>query len=189
MQIETYGSYFAAVDFELTGGEIGIDAPVQFGCAIFDASLRFTGQTFNERIRPTRPVNDRAAAIHGLTTEVLATAPPDDLVADQFGEWVEWLAIPHGKRLIAVAHNWPVECVTLYQWLGQRRVHDIFGFVARDTMTLAASLRDAGLPIKSVALPALCRQFGIVYDNPHDALADAIATGEVYEKLLRKINV
>ena len=106
----------------------------------------------------------------------------DDLeaVADWLHEW----AAP--KRLTLVAHNLPFDWAFMSCWLGRDRADDLFVWPHRCTLQLALFCG-----CKRLSLGALCKQFGIALDRPHDALYDAYACAELYRELnnrfLRKI--
>lgn len=188
MLIETHGNKFAAIDFELNGGRAGIDEPLQVGICVYDETLTPTGDVFDELLRPGRLLNAEAAAVHGLTENQLRSAPAPDRVADMLFDWFDSLRLLPGKRLIPIAHNWAVECATLYAWLGYGATHSVFHVVPRCSLSLASGLRDAGVSFpQGVGLSALCNQFNVTNDNPHNALSDAKATAEIYKIMVNAL--
>lgn len=110
-------------------------------------------------------------------------------VSELFEEWWQGLKLPFRKTIIPIAHNWPFEHGFLHDWLGGTAMQDFF-FGFRDTMALAnsmndmADMRNEAYPFPKVSLDYMCSHLKVENYKPHDALADCIATAEVYRKLV-----
>jgi DNA polymerase III epsilon subunit-like protein len=128
---------------------------------------------------------------HGITIESLKGCPSQERGIDLFEEWYSNLALPFGKRLVPLAHNFGFERGMLISWLGMDGFQNYWQAHPRDTMILAGMINDLYVwhgrkhPFSYLALTALCSRFDIPLDNAHDALADALATAKLYAELMR----
>lgn len=190
--IHNFQNTFAAIDFELTGLQPGWSEPCQIGVVIFDAELKPTGDTFMSFIQPEHMdrVEDAAIDIHHIERSGMIHAPVVSDVSDQLLDWRDSLGLGMGARLIPIAHNWDCEHATLHTFFGTPFTDELFHFHARDTMRVAAFIRDtmslAGLanPFPDgLGLKSLCSVCDVKNSCEHDALADAMACGAVYSKL------
>jgi DNA polymerase III epsilon subunit-like protein len=190
------GNLMAAIDFETTGGRAGYHEIIQVAVVPLDADLRPNQELrpFYHNIAPKHPerAEKEASVVHGLDlADLMLNAPSSEKVADLLLDWFEGLDLPNLKRLVPLAHNWAFEAGFGKAWLGNKLFEHIFHWHARDGMAFALSLKDRAAfageedPFSFVGLGALCKRFGIVNENPHDALCDAVAEAEVYRALLR----
>lgn len=189
------GNILAAVDVETTGTDPSRHEIIQIGIQPLDSNCTpLKGVTpFYHTIKPEHPnrAEPKATAVHKLDIDYLCLHAPDKWqVADWLDEWWSNLDLPHRKTLIPLAQNWQYEAGFLKSWLGMESFNQFFYWAARDTMLIAIYLNDLAyfkghsIPFPRVGLPALCSQFGILNENPHDALADCRAEAAVYRKLL-----
>jgi DNA polymerase III epsilon subunit-like protein len=189
------GNLLAAVDFETTGRRPGYHEIVQIAILPLDHNLDAHPDVpvFYMNIRPNHPERcERGAfAVHGLDVDLLMLhAPSQDRAVDLLCEWFNKLDLPQNRVVVPLAHNWPFESAFLKGWLGIDLVDQMFHSHGRDSMLLAAALNDRAfftgepIPFSKLSLIALCKQFGIVYEKAHDALADCQATAELYKRLL-----
>ncbi len=189
------GNLLAAIDIETTGSRAGYHEIIQIAVVPLDADLRPNPELrpFYHNIAPQQPerAEREASVIHRLDlADLMLNAPSSEKVADLFLEWFEALDLPVSKRLTPLAHNWTFEQAFGKAWLGSELFDHIFHFHPRDGMIFALSLKDRAAfageedPFPWVGLSALCKKFGIVNENPHDALCDAVAEAEVYRALL-----
>ena len=189
------GNLMAALDFETTGTRAGYHEIIQVAVVPLNANLRPNPRLrpFYCNIAPEHPerAEHEASTVHGLNlADLMINAPSSLKVADLLVEWFEALDLPQTKKLVPLVHNWVFEAGFGRAWLGDELFHHIFHFHPRDGMQLAISLNDraafAGEPIPFgyVGLGALSKKFGIVNENPHDALSDALTEAEVYRALI-----
>jgi len=110
--------------------------------------------------------------------------------ADLFDKWFDRLKLPMYKRIVPLAQNWLFDRGFLIDWLGETSFNHSFYHVFRDTMTVAAfdsdlcDFRGDKVLFTQYNLGFLCTRLGVTNEKPHDALQDAIATAEVYRRLL-----
>ena len=189
------GNLLVAIDFETTGSQPGYHEIIQVGVVPMDANIRPHPELrpFYHNIAPKYPerAEKEASVVHKLNlADLMLNAPSSEKVADLLVEWFEALDLPMARRLTPLAHNWAFEVGFGKAWLGCDLFEHIFHFHPRDGMLFALSLKDRAAfageedPFNHVGLGALCKKFGIVNENPHDALCDAVAEAEVYRALL-----
>lgn len=189
------GNLMAAVDLETTGTRAGYHEPIQIAVVPLDSDLRpLDGvNPFYTNIKPLFPERAEAGAgrVHGLNLdELVKHAPEPGRVADLLYEWWERLDLPFEKTLVPLAHNWAFESSFLKAWLGVDLAQKLFHSHARDSMLYALSINDKAVfagesvPFARVGLTSMCKKFGVINANPHDALCDSLAEAEVYRALL-----
>jgi DNA polymerase-3 subunit epsilon len=162
------------LDTETTGlGPQRGDRLVEVGCVEIYNRLP-TGQTFHRYINPERDVPAEAFAVHGLSTEFLATKPLFYEVADEF------LAFIGDAPL--VIHNASFDISFINAELGRIKRAPIPRARLVDTLQLARRKH----PGMSNRLDDLCSRYAI--DNSrrvrHGALLDAELLAEVYVDLI-----
>jgi DNA polymerase III subunit epsilon len=161
------------LDTETTGLEPDLGHRIiEIGCVEL-VNRRATGRTFHKYIDPERAIDEGAAAVHGITREVLQGKP-------KFAEVVEELVLfIDGAEL--VIHNAAFDTAFLDAELlriaGQARTIAKLCRVL-DTLALARSMH----PGQRNNLDALCKRYSI--DNSrrelHGALLDARILADVY---------
>ena len=193
--IHLNGNLLAAIDFETTGRRPGYHEVIQIAIVPLDSEIRpLAGvRPFYTNIRPRhleRQEKD-ARRVHHLNMEdLLLHAPESDRVADLLVEWFQRLELPQGRVIVPLVQNWAFESAYLKAWLGPDMVDSMFHSHARDPMLLAVMMNDLAtfrgeeLPFNRVGLGSLCNRLGVVNTNPHDALADCLATAEVYRAMM-----
>ncbi len=190
------GNILAAVDVETTGLIPGYHEIIQIGIQILDSHCEPMSEVspFYHTIKPEHPerADARATAVHKLDIDHLCLHAPDKWqVSDWLDEWWSNLGLPHRKSLVPIAHNWQHEVGFLKAWLGSESFNQFFYWQARDTMLIPIFLNDVAyangrkMPFSAFGLESMCTKFGIVHENPHDALADARAEAQVYKHLLQ----
>lgn len=176
-----------AVDIETTGETPGYHEIIQIAVQPLDDNFDPEGEPFYVRLRPEHPerADPEAMAVSGLSLDDPAVSQERgaDLLYEYFQRW-------GGRAVVPLAHNWSFERGFLGAWLGEELFARVFFGHARDSMLLAVAYQDraaisgAELPFESIGLDALCKQFGIVNEKPHDALSDAITGAKLYRALL-----
>jgi DNA polymerase III subunit epsilon len=166
---------FVVVDLETTGG-----SPASAGITEIGAVKVRGGEVLGEfqtLVNPGTPVPAFIARLTGISTAMVATAPPVAAVLPSFLEF--------SRGAVLVAHNAPFDIGFLkaaardagYEWPGNRVV---------DTVPLARRVvtRDEAPNHKLSTLAAL---FHAAVTPEHRALADARATVDVLHALLERL--
>jgi len=162
------------LDTETTGLDpLRGDRLVEIGCIeIFNRMP--TGQTFHRYINPERDIPAEAFAVHGLSTEFLASKPLFGEVVDEFLEFIADAPL--------VIHNASFDISFINAELDRikRQV------IARDRLVDTLLLARRKHPGVSNKLDDLCSRYAI--DNSrrtkHGALLDAELLAEVYIDLI-----
>ncbi|WP_166848441.1 DEDD exonuclease domain-containing protein [Isoptericola sp. BMS4] len=166
---------FVVVDLEATGGRAAEDGITEIGAVKVRG-----GEVLAELqslVDPGRPVPAFVARLTGITTAMVATAPPLDLVLPSFLEFA--------RGTVLVAHNAPFD-VGFLRAACERLGYAWPGFPVVDTLALARRVvtRDEAPNHKLATLSALFR----ARTSPeHRALADARATVDVLHALLERL--
>jgi len=155
---------YVALDLETTGLMAGIDRIVEIGAVRFRQSGEEVAR-FERLVNPKRKMSAAAFAVHGLSDDDLAGAPPAE---DVLPEFLDFLGEPAAFGLLA--HNAAFDA----SFLGSEFCRA--GIAAPDHLvhdTLALARRR--LPhLASHKLDVLAQCLGLELDGPHRALADSL---------------
>lgn len=163
---------FVVIDFETTGNhpERG-DSIIQIGAVTIDDGK--IADRFSTYVNPLRPIPAAITALTGITDDMVAEAPQIEDVLPQLLRLLD-------QRTL-VAHNAPFDLSFLQQALHSQGYYTFSGYVL-DTVELARLL----FPTQgSYRLVELAEQFVIRHDQPHQADSDALATAELFLRILQ----
>jgi DNA polymerase III epsilon subunit-like protein len=158
---------FVALDCETTG-----QTPhrlVELGAVAFTVDRHLC--SFETLVHSNDRINPHARRLHGISSAVLAGAPPSDEVVDRFRRFaagavlIEHSADAFDTRLLGRTIGTPLDADNV------------------DTSRLAGKLwglRD------TIGLERLCAELGVTHRRPHHALADAEATAACFIALLQR---
>lgn len=173
---------FVALDFETTGLNPMTDDIVSIGLVPFDLRRVYCSQVSHWLIRPRQSLAAGSVVVHGITHSKISEAPDLQRV---LGEVLTCLS---GKMI--VVHYNRIEREFLNRAL-MTRLNEGIRFPVIDTMAIEASLHRKRIKNfwmrlrgeKPVSLRlANCRQrYGLPPHQGHNALADAIATAELFQ--------
>jgi DNA polymerase III subunit epsilon len=166
---------FVVVDLETTGGRAADGGITEIG-AVKVRGGDVLGE-LQSLVNPGHPVPAFVARLTGITTSMVATAPPLELVLPSFLEFA--------RDAVLVAHNAPFD-VGFLRAACDRLGYDWPGFRVVDTVPLARRVvtRDEAPNHKLSTLAAL---FRARVTPDHRALADARATVDVLHALLERM--
>lgn len=160
------------MDLELTGLDPERDEIISFGAIPIEDGRLKVGESVTGLVRPTRELNEDSIRIHGIRAADLEAAPT---LADAIGPLLEALA---GR--VPVAHTAAVERLFLGRALRERGTR-LRGPIA-DTELLGRLWlheRDGKL-WRRLPLTLLAGELGLPAERPHDALGDALTTGQAF---------
>ncbi len=165
---------FLAVDLETTGLDRRRDEIVSIGFVPVREGRARLAEAEHHLVRPTCPVGDAAAKVHGLLDDRLAAAEPLAEVLPRL------LAALTGR--IPIAHHAAVEREFL-----DRACREVYGYPLAvpwiDTLALARRRKAlVGVPVADGALRlAACREaYGMPRHRSHNAVSDALACAELF---------
>nr|DAW28793.1 MAG TPA: DNA polymerase III subunit alpha [Caudoviricetes sp.] len=170
--LERLGRY-VVVDVETTGLSAAQSEIIQV------AAVRFRNFVPTEKFvtycAPNNGLSAEAAAVNGITADMLEGKP-------SFGEIAKSLeAFIGNDAIVGQKVRFDLKFIAKY---GVDLEHKNIKYY--DTIDLAKALRVCDL--ENYKLPTLCKAFGVYLGREHDAEADAVATGQLFEVLARLLN-
>lgn len=162
---------FVVLDLETTGLHAGRDRIVEISAIKYEEWEPI--ECFTTLINPIKPIPAEATAIHGITNDMVLSAPVFSQVTDSFFSFCGDYPI--------VAHNLPFDLKFLYvnnvNFLNTKR--KLF-----DTLELS---RKAFKKRGSYSLDSLCNEFSIYRESAHRSLSDCYATGLIFFQIVNEI--
>ncbi|MCU0298492.1 MAG: exonuclease domain-containing protein [Candidatus Nanopelagicales bacterium] len=167
---------FTVVDCETTGLHVDAgDRLVAIGAVRVDAAVVRADDTFDALINPGRPIPALSTSFHGITDEMVVGAATATEVVAEFSQYAaDSVLVAHHTgfdfgflRPVAERADVPLEALSL------------------DTMLLSAVLDPD--PEARHGLDYVCRRFGVEVFGRHTALGDALATAEVFVRMVPRL--
>ncbi|WP_374326293.1 exonuclease domain-containing protein [Azonexus sp.] len=163
---------YTVFDTETTGLEPSNgDEIIQIGGVRIVNNRLLKQEIFNQIVDPERPLKPESIPIHGITEDMVRGQPNIDIVLPGFHAFCE--------ETVLIAHNAAFDMRFLQ--LKEERTGIRFTQPVLDTLLLSAVVSPNQ---ESHKLDALLERLGISINTRHNALDDALATGEVFLKLL-----
>jgi DNA polymerase III subunit epsilon len=163
---------YTVFDTETTGLEPSKgDEIIQIGAARIVNNRLLRQEIFNQLVDPERPLKPESIPIHGITEDMVRGQPNIDVVLPAFHEFCE--------DTVLIAHNAAFDMRFLQ--LKERRTGIKFTQPVLDTLLLSAVAHPNQ---ESHKLDTIMERLGVQIGSRHNALEDAIATGEVFLKLV-----
>ena len=173
---------YVALDVETTGLDPAVDRLIEIAAVHFVPDGRGGFQPEDRRVHlvnPGIPVSAESEALTGISTAMLADAPPPLVVLSELHNWI-------GRKPV-IAHNAFFDLGFL-RYEGRRTPGETdpavkFNPPLVDTLALARLL----LPeLKRHKLGLVAEHLGVALNQAHRAEADALACGHVFATLWRK---
>ncbi|MEL7424888.1 MAG: exonuclease domain-containing protein [Bacteroidota bacterium] len=162
---------FAIVDVETTGGRASRDKITEIGIVLYDGQEII--DTYQSLINPNTYIPAGIVQLTGITQDMVREAPLFHEVARNIVELTE--------GAIFVAHNVRFD----YGFLREEFKRLGYTYSRKQLCTVRLSRKAfPGLP--SYSLENLIRHFGIPTDARHRALADALATTDLFGRILER---
>lgn len=160
----------AVLDLEMTGLSPSTDRICEI--AVIRGRDGVVDDEFHSLVKPAAPMTPGALAVHGLTPEILADAPP-------FSEIAASVARVLGDCAV-VAHNVPCDMSFLQRELEEAGFQFAPAPITVDTLMMARRL----FAFRKNNLNEVAAALGIEIGEHHRALHDARATFQVYARML-----
>ncbi len=163
---------YTVFDTETTGLDIREgDEMVALGAVRIVNGRLLESESFEQLVKPECILRHDSIRIHGIQPEMLEGQPDVRQALQAFERFAE--------GTILVAHNAAFDMRLLR--LQEKRTGVRFGNPVLDTMLLSAVLHPAQ---RKHDIESIAERLGITITGRHTALGDAIATGEVFIKLI-----
>lgn len=164
---------YTVFDTETTGLEPSNgDEIIQVGAARIVNNRLLRQETFDQIVDPEIPLKPESIPIHGITEDMVRGKPNIDVVLPAFHEFCE--------DTVLIAHNAAFDMRFLQ--LKEERTGIRFTQPVLDTLLLSAVVHPNQ---ESHKLDVILERLGITIGARHNALEDALATGEVFLKLVK----
>jgi DNA polymerase-3 subunit epsilon len=132
------------------------------------------GEVFDALVRPDRPIPASSVRFHGITDEMVAQAPPIDVVLPAFLRFAD--------GAVLVGHE---------VWFDLRFLEDQARRLGLPALTESHAILDTRLlselihpAAESHDLDAVAQRLGVPLEGRHSALGDALTTAEVVVRLV-----
>jgi DNA polymerase-3 subunit epsilon len=163
---------YTVFDTETTGLEPSRgDEIIQIGAVRVVNNRLLRQEVFNQLVDPEIPLKPESIPIHGITEDMVRGQPNIDVVLPAFHEFCE--------ETVLIAHNAAFDMRFLQ--LKEERTGIRFTQPVLDTLLLSAVIHPNQ---ESHKLEVILERLGIHIDKRHNALEDALATGEVFLKMI-----
>lgn len=163
-----------SLDLETTGLDVRRDRILSIGIVRIQSGHIYTATSLDLLVKPGIPIPERSINVHGITEEVIASAPDLPEVWDQISKFVDGSVI--------VGHQIGYDLAML-RAEAERHGLPAIDRPALDTMEMYSALTQDPRRGLDDAADAL----GVGVFGRHTALGDALVTGEVYLAMLRPL--
>jgi DNA polymerase-3 subunit epsilon len=167
---------YTVFDTETTGLDPrGGDEIISIGAVRLVNGRLLRTETINQRVDPRRSVPVESIKYHGISDEMLKGMPTIEKVLPLFHRFAQ--------NTVLVAHNAAFDMRMLQ--MKEKTTGICFINPVLDTMHLSAIVHPAH---NDHTLDAIAKRLGVILTKRHDAFGDAIATGEVFLKMIPLLN-
>lgn len=160
---------YAIVDIETTGGSYRTERIIEIAVFIFDGEQ--VVESFQTLINPERSIAPYITALTGISNSMVENAPKFYEVAKEIFQITE--------NRVFVAHN-----VNFDYWFVKYEFKRLGGNFSRSTLCTVKLARKIFPKHRSYSLGNICEALGIKIDSRHRAAGDALATVELFNRLL-----
>jgi DNA polymerase III subunit epsilon len=161
---------YTIIDIETTGGSAARERITEIAIVVHDGSKVI--ETFETLVNPERSIPTYITQITGISDAMVADAPKFYEIAKKIVELTE--------GCVFVAHN-----VRFDYGFVQEEFRRLGYTFSRQQLCTVKLSRVAFPGLRSYALGNLITHFGIKVKDRHRALADTLATTEIFEKILQ----
>ncbi|MDX1665575.1 MAG: exonuclease domain-containing protein [Saprospiraceae bacterium] len=165
------GKRYAIIDLETTGGKASRNKITEIGIVLHDGEKII--DTFETLVNPECYIPYGITQLTGISQEMVADAPKFYEVARKVVEMTE--------GAIFVAHNVRFD----YSFLREEFARLGYTYTRKQLCTVRLS-RKVFPGLRSYSLDNLIREFDLQINNRHRAMGDALATTQLFERILAK---
>jgi DNA polymerase-3 subunit epsilon len=162
---------FSVIDTETTGLDPGSDDIVALGAVRIVKNRIVYQDRFDQLVNPGREIPFESYKIHGIDQSMVADQPSIDTVLPAFHHYL--------SDTVLIGHDVSFDLKILKR--AEQRCGISFNNLALDTLLLSAALHPVH---KQHDLQSLARRYGVTIVGRHTALGDAIATAEIFLRLI-----
>ena len=164
---------YVVFDCETTGLEPKKDEVVQVGAIRVVNGRPINTELFDTLVNPGMPIPVTSTKVHGIDNSMVAQAPAFGDVCANFQKYA--------KDSVLVAHNAAFDMAFLHKQA--KNAEDAFDHPVLDTVLLSAVVFGGSA---THTLDAICDRFGVTIpeEQRHTAMGDAVATAEVFVKMV-----
>lgn len=164
---------YVVFDLETTGLSPYKDEIIEIGAVRVDKNGQIVA-TFTTLVRPTKPVSEFVQKLTGISNEMLTDAPSIYTALPEFAFFA--------GDAVLVGHNVTFDIAFIQQ---KAKIYSDINFLNPyiDTLTLARKVYPG---LNSYKLQDLIKKFNLKTFAAHRALADVVATQQLYQLLIIK---
>ena len=173
---------YVAIDTELTGLDRKKDSIISLGAIRMEGGRIDIGKTFYRVVKPETDFSSESVVVHGITPSEVAQQPSIDGVMEEF--------LTFCKGCVVVGHFLSLDLTFLNREL-KRLSHGAFGNPVVDTYRIHDWVGHQGGDFSrhfgengDKDLFSLARKYGIQVTEAHNALMDAFATAQLFQRFL-----
>ncbi len=160
---------YTIIDVETTGGTASREKITEIGIVLFDGDKIL--KTYDSLVDPERTIPSHITRITGITNDMISDAPKFYEIAKEIVEITE--------SAVFVAHNVRFD----YSFIKEEFARLGYSFTKRQLCTVRLS-RKTFPGLRSYSLGNLIRHFGIKVNARHRVLEDALATTDIFKRIL-----
>jgi len=164
---------FAVIDFETTGNQPA-DELIQVGLVVIDEQLQIS-RTYTSFVKPNIEIPPFITQLTGISAETVADAPTLDEMMMEL--------VPLLEGTIIVGHHAVFDVGFLQQALDKCGYMPYNGRVL-DTIEFLRILYPS---LSTYQLSAVCAEFGIEHERPHQADSDALVTAIIWQRCMERL--
>lgn len=162
---------FSVIDTETTGLDPGSDEIVALGAVRIVKNRIVYQDRFEQLVNPGRDIPFESYKIHGIDQAMVADQPSIDTVLPAFHHYL--------ADTVLIGHDVGFDLKILKR--AEQRCAVSVNNLALDTLLLSAALHPVH---KQHDLQSLAKRYGVTIVGRHTALGDAIATAEIFLRLI-----
>lgn len=165
---------FIALDLETTGLKVSGNDIIEVTAIRFESFE--PKEVFTTLLKPRKPITKEISEINGITDDMVVDSPKLSQIHDSFISFLGDYPI--------VMHNAKFDLKFLY---GSGVELDYENLKVYDTLELSRrSIRDyENEPLENYKLNTVCNELSIYYSKAHRATSDALATGLLFNEIVK----